>query len=65
MPILAADDPSKAFLEGDLTHPSSVRRQGALATVRLYPQKQGRRGFDPASVGIDFGERVEILVAEA
>lgn len=53
VPILGAADPAKAFREGSL----EVRRQvvDALATVTIYPQPRGRRGFDPASVEIDFG----------
>lgn len=49
-PILNAPDPGKAFREGSL----DLRRQAidALATVTLFPQPRGRKGFDPASVEI-------------
>ncbi|MDO5501434.1 MAG: recombinase family protein, partial [Propionibacteriaceae bacterium] len=43
-PILGADDPAEAFLDG----PLELRRQviDLLVTVTLYPQPRGRKGFD-------------------
>ncbi|SDN68586.1 Site-specific DNA recombinase [Actinomyces ruminicola] len=57
-PVLGTDDPASAFREGSL----DLRRQviDTLATVTLYPQPRGRRGFDPASVEIDFGEEPDL-----
>lgn len=51
-PILNADDPPKAFRGGSL----ELRRQviDLMATVTLYPQPKGRKGFNPASVDIEF-----------
>lgn len=50
VPLLRVEDPAKAFVEGSL----DLRRQviDSLATVTLYPQPRGRKGFDPASVEI-------------
>lgn len=58
VPILNAKNPAKAFREGSL----ELRRQviDALATVTLYPQPKGRKGFDPASVEIDFGDESDL-----
>lgn len=51
-PILNADDPPKAFRDGSL----ELRRQviDLMATVTLYPQPKGRKGFNPDSVDIEF-----------
>lgn len=55
-PILGTEDPAAAFREA----PLEVQRQviDTLATVTLYPQPRGRKGFDPASVDVDFGGAV-------
>lgn len=52
VPILGSDDPAQAFREGSL----DVRRStiDALAVVTLYPHPKGRKGFDPASVEIEW-----------
>lgn len=51
-PILGVTDPAAAFREASL----DLRRQtiDALATVTLHPQPRGRKGFDPASVLIEW-----------
>lgn len=52
VPILAAADPAQHFLDVDLnTQRSTIE---ALASVRLWPQPRGRKGFDPASVSIEW-----------
>lgn len=50
VPLLGAADPAKVFREGSL----ELRRQvvDALATVTIYPQPRGRKGFNPDSVAI-------------
>lgn len=60
--ILGVADPAKTFREGSL----ELRRQviDALATVTLYPQPKGRKGFDPASVEIDFGDEPDLGAPE-
>ena len=57
-PILNADDPPKAFREGSL----AVRREviDLMATVTLYPQPKGRKGFDPASVEIEWHDEASV-----
>lgn len=49
-PILDTDDPPAVFRDSSL----EIRRQviDALATVTVFPQPRGRKGFDPASVEI-------------
>lgn len=60
IPVLAVADPAQHFLDADLnTQRHTIE---ALATVRLFPQPRGRKGFDPASVDVDFGDQVEIPV---
>lgn len=60
IPVLAVENPAQHFLDADLnTQRHSIE---ALATVRLFPQPRGRKGFDPASVDVDFGDQVEIPV---
>lgn len=51
-PILGTEDPAAAFREA----PLEVRRQviDTLATVTLHAQPRGRRGFDPASVTVEW-----------
>ncbi len=53
-PVLGTDDPAQSFRDGWL----DLRRQviDTLATVTLYPQPRGRKGFNPESVEIDFGD---------
>lgn len=60
IPVLAVENPAQHFLDADL----NTQRQTieVLATVRLWPQPRGRKGFDPASVDVDFGDQVEISV---
>lgn len=60
IPVLAVENPGQHFLDADL----NTQRQTieVLATVRLWPQPRGRKGFDPASVDVDFGDQVEISV---
>ena len=57
-PILGTANPAEAFRVASL----EVKRQviDTLATVTLYPQPRGRKGFDPASVDVDFGGEVAI-----
>lgn len=52
VPILGTEDPEAAFREA----PLEVRRQviDTLATVTLHAQPRGRRGFDPASVTVEW-----------
>ncbi|WP_040283078.1 recombinase family protein [Tessaracoccus massiliensis] len=61
LPILGSDDPAQAFLDADL----NVQRATieALVRVTLHPQTRGRKKFNPASVGIDFGGANENPVA--
>ena len=60
IPVLAVADPAEHFLDADLnTQRHTIE---ALATVRLWPQPRGRKGFDPASVDVDFGDQIEIPV---
>lgn len=51
-PILGTEDTAAAFREA----PLEVRRQviDTLATVTLHAQPRGRRGFDPASVTVEW-----------
>ncbi len=53
-PILDTDDPPGAFRDSSL----EIRRQviDALATVTVFPQPRGRKGFDPESVEIALRE---------
>ena len=50
--ILGTADPAAAFLEASL----EIRRQviDTLATVTLHAQPRGRKGFDPASVTVEW-----------
>lgn len=60
IPVLAVVDPAQHFLDADLnTQRHTIE---ALATVRLFPQPRGRKGFDTGSVDVDFGDQVEIPV---
>lgn len=60
IPVLAVADPAQHFLDADLnTQRHTIE---ALATVRLFPQPRGRKGFDTGSVDVDFGDQVEIPV---
>lgn len=60
IPVLAVENPAQHFLDADLnTQRHTIE---VLATVRLWPQPRGRKGFDPASVDVDFGDQVEISV---
>ena len=60
IPVLAVADPAQHFLDADLnTQRHTIE---ALATVRLFPQPRGRKGFDPDSVDVDVGDQVEIPV---
>lgn len=60
IPVLAVENPAQHFLDADLnTQRHTIE---VLATVRLWPQPRGRKGFDPASVDVDFGDQVEIPV---
>lgn len=60
IPVLAVENPAQHFLDADL----NIQRHTieVLATVRLWPQPRGRKGFDPASVDVDFGDQVAISV---
>lgn len=51
-PILGTEDPATAFREA----PLEVQRQviDTLATVTLHAQPRGRKGFDPASVTVEW-----------
>lgn len=51
-PILGATDPPTAFLNASLDQQRAV--VDALMTVTLHPVKQGRKGFDPNSVQIEW-----------
>lgn len=60
IPVLAVADPAQHFLDADLnTQRHTIE---ALATVRLWPQPRGRKGFETSSVDVDFGDQVEIPV---
>lgn len=60
IPVLAVADPAQHFLDADLnTQRHTIE---ALATVRLFPQPRGRKGFDTSSVDVDFGDQVQIPV---
>lgn len=60
IPVLVVENPAQHFLDADLnTQRHTIE---ALATVRLWPQPPGRKGFDLASVDVDFGDQVEIPV---
>lgn len=51
-PILGTGDPATAFHEA----PLEIQRQviDTLATVTLHAQPRGRKGFNPASVTVDW-----------
>lgn len=60
IPVLTVADPAQHFLDADLnTQRHTIE---ALATVRLFPQPRGRKGFDTSSVEVDFGDKVVIPV---
>ena len=60
IPVLAVADPAQHFLDADLnTQRHTIE---ALATVRLWPQPRGGKGFETSSVDVDFGDQVEIPV---
>lgn len=50
--VLGTDDPAGAFRSASL----NVRREiiDTLCTVTLHPQPRGRKGFDPASVTVEW-----------
>lgn len=58
--VLAVENPAQHFLDAVLN--TQLHTIEVLATVRLWPQPRGRKGFDPASVDVDFGDQGEIFV---
>lgn len=62
IPVLNTDNPAQSFRDASL----DVRREviDILATVTLLSQPKGRKGFDPASVEIEWhGEQSNIVAA--
>lgn len=52
VPLLSTDDPATTFLEADLDTRRAVIT--ALCTVTLHKARQGKKGFDPSSVTIEW-----------
>ena len=63
IPVLNTDDPAQSFRDASL----DVRREviDILATVTLLHQPKGRKGFNPASVTIEWnGQRANAVAAQ-